>query len=77
MNDYLDTPSGRRIAYRRTTGQGPGIVFLGGFRSDMQGSKAVHLRDWAAAHGRQNSASHAVHTYACFRAAGSVPHTAQ
>lgn len=52
MTDYLTTDTGRRIAYDRLEGQDPGIVFLGGFRSDMQGSKAVHLRDWAAAHGR-------------------------
>lgn len=52
MTDYLTTDTGRRIAYDRLEGQGPGIVFLGGFRSDMQGSKAVHLRDWAAAQGR-------------------------
>ena len=52
MTDYLTTDTGRRIAYDRLDGQGPGIVFLGGFRSDMQGSKAVHLRDWAAAQGR-------------------------
>ncbi|WP_111559125.1 alpha/beta hydrolase [Paracoccus sediminilitoris] len=52
MNDYLDTPSGRRIAYRRTKGQGPGIVFLGGFKSDMTGTKAVHLEEWARAQGR-------------------------
>ena len=52
MNDYLETPSGRRIAYRRTTGQGPGIVFLGGFKSDMTGTKAVHLEEWARAQGR-------------------------
>ena len=52
MNDYLDTPSGRRIAYRRTKGQGPGIVFLGGFKSDMSGTKAVHLEEWARAQSR-------------------------
>ncbi|WP_405404873.1 alpha/beta hydrolase [Paracoccus sp. Ld10] len=52
MTDHLTTDSGRRIAYDRLDGQGPGVVFLGGFRSDMQGSKAVHLRDWAAARGR-------------------------
>lgn len=52
MTNYLTTDTGRRIAYDRLEGQGPGIVFLGGFRSDMQGSKAVHLRDWAAAQGR-------------------------
>jgi len=52
MNDYLETPSGRRIAYVRTKGQGPGIVFLGGFKSDMTGTKAAHLEAWAKKHGR-------------------------
>ena len=49
---FLDTPQGRRIAYHRTDGTGPGIVFLGGFMSDMQGTKAVHLENWAVARGR-------------------------
>ncbi|MCF1709070.1 alpha/beta hydrolase [Tabrizicola sp. J26] len=50
--EFLMTPQGRRIAYRRVAGRGPGIVFLHGFRSDMQGSKAVHLASWAEAEGR-------------------------
>ncbi|MFP4451419.1 MAG: alpha/beta fold hydrolase, partial [Rhodosalinus sp.] len=49
---YLDTPQGRRIAYHRTEGAGPGVVFLGGFRSDMEGTKALWLEDWARAQGR-------------------------
>ena len=44
---YFDTPQGRKIAYHKTDGQGPGIVFLGGFRSDMDGTKAVYLENWA------------------------------
>ena len=52
MTEYLTTPQGRRIAHHRTEGQGPGIVFLGGFMSDMTGSKAMFLQDWAAAQGR-------------------------
>lgn len=48
----LDTPSGRRIAHHRTPGAGPGVVFLGGFRSDMQGTKALHLEAWAKRTGR-------------------------
>lgn len=52
MADFLTTDAGRQIAYERLQGQGPGVVFLGGFRSDMQGSKAQYLRDWAASHGR-------------------------
>jgi len=53
MPDYIDTsPHGRRIAYHRTKGAGPGVVFLGGFRSDMEGTKALHLEDWARRKGR-------------------------
>lgn len=44
---FLDTPQGRRIAYHRTDGTAPGVVFLGGFRSDMEGTKALHLEDRA------------------------------
>lgn len=52
MPQYLTTPQGRRIAYHQTPGQGPGIVFLGGFKSDMGGTKAVYLEEWARAQGR-------------------------
>ena len=52
MTDHLTTPQGRRIAHHRTPGQGPGVVFLGGFMSDMTGSKAMFLQDWAKAQGR-------------------------
>ncbi|MCL4187943.1 MAG: alpha/beta hydrolase [Rhodobacteraceae bacterium] len=50
--EFLRTPQGRRIAHHRRHGRGPGVVFLGGFRSDMTGSKALHLDAWAAAAGR-------------------------
>ncbi|WP_372571000.1 alpha/beta hydrolase [Ruegeria jejuensis] len=49
---YLDTAQGRRIAYHRSEGRGPCIVFLGGLKSDMEGTKAVHLEAWAQAQGR-------------------------
>lgn len=52
MTEFLDTPQGSRIAYDLTAGQGVGVVFLGGFRSDMQGTKAVALQDWARRAGR-------------------------
>ncbi|MEO0653265.1 MAG: alpha/beta hydrolase [Pseudomonadota bacterium] len=50
--EFLDTAQGRRIAYHRSTGAGPGVVFLGGFKSDMDGTKALHLEAWAQAQGR-------------------------
>ncbi len=49
--DFMTTPQGRRIAYHRTEGTLPGVVFLGGFRSDMEGTKAVHLQAWAQRNG--------------------------
>lgn len=50
--DYLDTPQGRRLAYHRLAGKGPMVVFLGGLKSDMEGTKALYLEDWARANGR-------------------------
>ncbi len=52
MTEFLITPQGRQIAYHQTARQGPGVVFLGGFKSDMTGTKAQHLQDWAEATGR-------------------------
>jgi pimeloyl-ACP methyl ester carboxylesterase len=49
--EFLDA-NGRRIAYERRKGKGPGVVFLGGFRSDMTGTKAQALEDWAMRQGR-------------------------
>lgn len=50
--EFLTTENERRIAYRRTAGTGPGVVFLGGFMSDMEGTKALALEAWARAKGR-------------------------
>lgn len=48
----LTTKEGRTIAFHQTPGKGPGVVFLGGLKSDMQGSKAIFLEDWARRTGR-------------------------
>ena len=50
--DFLETAQGRRLAYHRSEGAGPTIVFLGGLKSDMEGTKAVHLEAWARARGQ-------------------------
>ena len=42
----------RQLAYNQTTGDGPGVVFLGGFRSDKEGTKAIDLENWAKERGR-------------------------
>jgi pimeloyl-ACP methyl ester carboxylesterase len=43
---------GASIAYKRLSGKGPGIVFLHGFHSDMEGTKALALEDLCRRHGR-------------------------
>src|SRR5438477_12934032 len=42
----LTRHDGATIAYHRLAGASPGIVFLGGFRSDMTGTKARYLEDY-------------------------------
>lgn len=41
--EYLANEDGSRLAYRKIRGRSPGILFLGGFMSDMNGSKASYL----------------------------------
>ena len=59
MNDnslkFLHIGSGaarRGIAVRAQAGATPGLFWLGGYKSDMKGTKAVTLADWAAGAGR-------------------------
>ena len=40
------------VRSRAGKGPGPGIMWLGGFKSDMKGTKAAALDQWAAEHGR-------------------------
>jgi pimeloyl-ACP methyl ester carboxylesterase len=40
-------PDGSALAWRRIEGRGPTVLWLGGFKSDMTGSKAQALADWA------------------------------
>jgi pimeloyl-ACP methyl ester carboxylesterase len=43
---------GRRIAFRHLAGEGPALVFLPGYRSDMAGGKATAVLEWARDRGR-------------------------
>ncbi len=51
--EYLARPDGERLALKRVEGEGPIILWVGGFRSDMEGTKALALeaaareRGWA------------------------------
>jgi len=49
---YLTRDDGARLAWKRVEGRGPTVVWLGGFKSDMAGTKAQALADWARASGR-------------------------
>lgn len=58
MNDCLKTveigtgAAARAIAVRQRAGASPGLFWLGGFKSDMRGSKAEALDRWAEVRGR-------------------------
>jgi pimeloyl-ACP methyl ester carboxylesterase len=52
MAQFLYRGDGFRLAYERHAGKGPGIVWLGGLRSDMEGTKALALDAWARSQGR-------------------------
>ena len=45
-------PAARRIAVRIREGAAPGLFWLGGFKSDMGGTKAVAIDRWAGEQGR-------------------------
>jgi pimeloyl-ACP methyl ester carboxylesterase len=49
---WLARPDGNSVAYVTTAGRTPTVVFLGGFRSDMTGTKALALEAWARRTGR-------------------------
>jgi pimeloyl-ACP methyl ester carboxylesterase len=44
---YLERANRPRLAYRRTSGTRPTVVFLPGYMSDMEGSKAQAVFEWA------------------------------
>jgi len=43
---------GAKLAWRKVEGRGPAVVWLGGFHSDMTGTKAEALAQWARGAGR-------------------------
>lgn len=50
--DRLPLADDQWLAYHRSPGRAPGVVFLGGFHSDMGGTKARHLEARCRAAGR-------------------------
>lgn len=49
----LARPGNHFVAYRHVSGAAPGVMFLPGFNSDMQGLKALALEAFCRARGRQ------------------------
>ena len=47
LTAFYEAPDGDRIAYRHIRGQGPTVLWLGGFLSDMTGSKIACLNEVA------------------------------
>ncbi|MES2498583.1 MAG: alpha/beta hydrolase [Pseudomonadota bacterium] len=52
MTAFLTRPDKPALAYRYRPGRGPTIVFLPGYRSDMEGEKATAIDAWAGREGR-------------------------
>lgn len=50
--EWIDRGDGVRLALAHTPGEGPLVVFLPGYMSDMAGTKALHLEGWAERRGR-------------------------
>ncbi len=53
---YLISPQGNKLAYKYTPTKDtnlPAIVFLGGFKSDMEGTKALYLEEECAKRGQE------------------------
>lgn len=50
--DRLTLVDGANLAYHRSPGASPGVVFLGGFTSDMTGIKATTLERWCRGRGQ-------------------------
>ena len=48
---FLEQDDGPRLAYRKREGRGPTLVFLAGYASDMEGTKAAALDAFAAERG--------------------------
>lgn len=52
MKELLQLPDGSKLAYIRRQGRSPGVVFLGGFMADMNGTKASYLDEFCQKQGQ-------------------------
>lgn len=52
MSHFFLSQQDRRLAYQRQDGESPGVIFLGGYCSDMTGTKAGFLAEQCSNSGR-------------------------
>jgi len=50
---FLKLADGRKLAHHLTEGKSPGVIFMGGFKSDMNGAKATALETYCVKHGHR------------------------
>lgn len=50
--NFLSLKDGTRLAYKKVDGKTPTVIWCGGLKSDMEGSKALHLEQWARESGQ-------------------------
>lgn len=50
---YLEAADGTSIAYEHLPGTAPAVVFLGGYKSEMTGTKGTYLAEWCRERGRR------------------------
>ena len=53
MTNFINTSEGNTIAYNQIIGKNTGIIFLSGYNSDMQGTKALYIEKWAKENNHQ------------------------
>ena len=49
---FMQLPGGRRLAHHHVPGGFPGVLFCGGYTSDMTGTKALALEAFCREQGR-------------------------
>jgi len=50
---FLESPNNNRIAYFLSEGKSPCVIFFGGFKSDMTGTKAITLEKYCKDNGQR------------------------
>lgn len=52
MPNYLQTKNNAKLAYEKISGETPGVIFCGGFMSEMTGTKALAVEEFCQKRGQ-------------------------